>query len=146
MKLNEKEIDNIIDDILQEDDVWAEFDAEWVEEYLNDYTKYEYDNEDLNEISKRVQDARKEIQEEYNTEWVEDYLNDENVEYDDEDVNKILEGLIESQKEFQQQALSEEKETLYQELDQYIEDADIHLDLTNIGKVLVKLANSYLDE
>jgi len=83
---------------------------------------------------------------EFSTEWVEDYLSDKNLEYDDEDINKILEGLKESQKEFQQQALSEEKETLYQELDQYIEDADIHLGLTDIGKVLVKLANSYLDE
>ena len=81
---------------------------------------------------------------EFGTEWVEDYLNDENIEYDDEDVNKILEGLIESQKEFQQQALSEEKETLYQQIDEFIEDADIHLGLTDIGKVLVRLANDYL--
>ena len=107
MKLNEKEIDNIIDDTSQYiyDDLWSEFD----------------------------------------TEWIEDYLSDKNIEYDDEDVNKILEGLKESQKEFQQQALSDERESFYQELDQYIEDADIHLNLTDIGKVLVKLANSYLD-
>ena len=83
---------------------------------------------------------------EFDKVWVEDCLNDENIEYDDEDVNKILERLIESQKEFQQQALSEEKETLYQQIDEFIEDADIHLGLIDIGRVLVKLASSYLEE
>lgn len=83
---------------------------------------------------------------EFSTEWVEDYLNDENIEYDNEDVNNILEGLKKSQKEFQQQALSDEKESLYQQIDAFIEDSDIHLSLTDIGKVLVELAYSYLRE
>ena len=63
-----------------------------------------------------------------------------------EDVNKILEGLIEYQKEFQQQALQDEKQTLYQEIDEFIDNSNIHLSLTDIGKVLVRLANEYLDD
>ena len=109
MKLTGEEIDKILDDAADYiyDDLWNEFDAGWVEDYLSD-----------NEIN----------------------------EYDNEDVDLILKGLKENQKEFQQQALSEEKETLYQQIDEFIDESEIHLNLTDIGKVLVKLANSYLDE
>ena len=46
----------------------------------------------------------------------------------------------------QKESISEEKETLYRAIDEFIDDYDIHLSLTDIGKVLVKLAYSYLDE
>jgi hypothetical protein len=107
MKLTKKEIDVIVDDASQGiyDDVWAELNIEFVEEYILDNTANEYDNEDLNEILKRLQDIQKEIQEEY---------------------------------------ISEEEESLYQEIDEFIHDTDIHLSHTNIGKVLTKLANYYL--
>lgn len=109
MKLNKKEIDNILDDASQYicDDLWSEFSTEWVEDYLNST------------------------------------INDE---YDTEDIELILEGLKDCQKEMQQEAISEEKETLYNELEEFIADSDIHLDLIDIGKVLIKLANSCLNE
>ena len=109
MKLTEKKIDEIVDDASQYiyDDLWSEFNTEWIEDYLSDTTINEYDNEDLNEILKRLQDAQKETQEE---------------------------------------AKSEEKENLYQSIDEFIYDSDIHLSFTDIGKVLVKLANDYLNE
>ncbi len=84
---------------------------------------------------------------EVDTEWVKDYLSDSTAnEYDYEDINLILEGLKENQKEMQEEAKSEEKQDLYQAIDEFIGEYDIHLDLTDIGKVLVKLANNYLDE
>ena len=109
MKLSEKEIDSIIDDASQYiyDDLWSEFNTEWIEDYLSSNNINEYDNEDLNEI---------------------------------------LKGLQEIQKEMQEESISEEKGSLYQSIDEFIDDYDIHLSLTDIGKVLVKLANSYLDE
>lgn len=109
MKLTEEEIDSIIDDASQYiyDDLWSEFNIEWIEDYLSNNTKSEYDNEDLNEILKRLQDTQKEMQEE---------------------------------------AESEEKQDLYQAIDEFIDDYDIHLGLDDIGKVLVRLANSYLGE
>ena len=109
MKLTEREIDSILEDASQYiyDDLWSEFNTEWIEDYLSANTTNEYDNEDLNEILKRLQDVQKEMQEE---------------------------------------SISEEKESLYQAIDEFIDDYDIHLSLTDIGKVLVKLANSYLDE
>ena len=109
MKLTEKEIDSIIDDTSQYiyDDLWSEIDTEWVEDCLSCDNINEYDNEDLNEILKRLQDIQKEMQEE---------------------------------------SISEEKETLYQDIDEFIDNSNIHLSLTDIGKVLVKLANNYLEE
>ena len=41
--------------------------------------------------------------------------------------------------------ISDKKETLYQAIDKFIDGCDIHLGFTDIGKVLVKLANSYLN-
>ncbi len=110
MKLTENEIDSIVDDASQYiyDDLWSEISTGWIEDYLSNTTTNEYDNEDLNEILKRLQDAQKEMQEE---------------------------------------SISEEKETLYQEINNFIDDMDdIHLSLTDVGKVLVRLANSYLNE
>lgn len=109
MKLNQKEIDTIVDDASDYiyDDLWSEFDSEWVEDYLSDTTTSEYDNED---------------------------------------VNLILKELKKAQKEMQEESSNEEKDTLYQTLDEFIYDLDIHLGLVDIGKVLVKLASSYLGE
>jgi len=110
MKLTEKEIDSILDDASPYiyDDVWSEISTEWIEDYLSDTTTNEYDNEDLNEILKGLQDIQKEMQEE---------------------------------------AFSEERDILYQAIEDFIVNYDeIHLSLTDIGRVLVKLANSYLDE
>lgn len=66
MKLTEETIDNIIDDASQYiyDDLWGEFDTEWVEDCLSCNAINEYDNEDINEILKRLQDIQKEMQEE----------------------------------------------------------------------------------
>lgn len=109
MKLTGKEIDKILDDATDYiyDDLWNEFDAGWVEDYLS--------NNKINE-------------------------------YDNEDINSILEGLKENQKQMQKEAKSEEKQDLYQAIDEFIADCDIHLDLTDIGRVLVKLAYCYLED
>ena len=106
MKLNENELDNIMDDIYPYicDDLWNEFSIEWVQDYLND-TGNEYDNEDLNVILERLQDIQKNIQE---------------------------------------QSIFDEKEDLYREIEDFIVDEDIHLSPTDIGRVLVKLAYTYL--
>lgn len=106
MKLNENELDNIMDDIYPYicDDLWNEFSIEWVQDYLND-TGNEYDNEDLNVILERLQDIQKNIQE---------------------------------------QSIFDEKEDLYREIEDFIVDKDIHLSPTDIGRVLVKLAYTYL--
>jgi len=108
MKLNREEIDNIIDNISDDiaDDLWNEVNEDWVSNVLKDYTKCEYDNEDLNEIIEELQTAQKEMQDE---------------------------------------VIFEEKETLYQEIDNFIEGRDIHLNSTDIGTILVKLANDYLN-
>jgi Glu-tRNA(Gln) amidotransferase subunit E-like FAD-binding protein len=108
MKLNREEIDNIIDNISDDiaDDLWNEVNEDWVSNVLKDYTKCEYDNEDLNEIIEELQTAQKEMQDE---------------------------------------VIFEEKETLYQEIDNFIEGRDIHLNSTDIGAILVKLANDYLN-
>lgn len=106
MKLNENELDNIMDDIYPYicDDLWNEFSIEWVQDYLND-TGNEYDNEDLNVILERLQDIQKNIQE---------------------------------------QSIFDEKEDLYREIEDFIVDKDIHLSPTDIGRILVKLAYTYL--
>lgn len=85
---------------------------------------------------------------EITSEWVEDILSNITTnEYDNEDLNEILKELQEAQKEMQEEAFSEEREILYQAIDEFIVNYDeIHLSLTDIGRVLVKLANSYLDE
>lgn len=100
-----------------------------IDKILDDATDYIYD--DLwNELS---------------TEWVRNYLSDNAInEYDSQDVDLILEGLKENQKEMQEEAKSEEKQDLYQTINEFIDDFDIHLSLDDIGKVLVRLANSYL--
>ena len=106
MKLNENELDNIMDDIYPYicDDLWNEFSIEWVQDYLNDIGN-EYDNEDLNVILERLQDIQKNIQE---------------------------------------QSIFDEKEDLYREIEDFIVDKDIHLSPTDIGRILVKLAYTYL--
>ena len=106
MKLNENELDNIMDDIYPYicDDLWNEFSIEWIQDYLND-TGNEYDNEDLNVILERLQDIQKNIQE---------------------------------------QSIFDEKEDLYREIEDFIVDKDIHLSPTDIGRILVKLAYTYL--
>ena len=106
MKLNENELDNIMDDIYPYicDDLWNEFSIEWVQDYLND-TGNEYDNEDLNVILERLQDIQKNIQE---------------------------------------QSIFDEKEDLYREIEDFIVDKDTHLSPTDIGRILVKLAYTYL--
>lgn len=77
--------------------------------------------------------------------WVEDYLSDINVlEYDKEDVNIILDELKEAQKQFQQEELEDEKQSLKQDIDTFIDEYSTHLGLTDIGVILVDLANSYL--
>ena len=83
---------------------------------------------------------------EFGTEWVEDYLSDNTInEYDNEDIDLILKGLKESQKVMQEETKFEEKRDLYQAVDAFIADYDdIHLDSTDIGIVLVKLADAYL--
>lgn len=84
---------------------------------------------------------------EFDSEWVEDYLlsNYPDLEYDNEDINTILVGLKESQKEIQKLELDTEKQTLYDSLNGFIENSDTHLSFTDIGRILVKLAGSYLD-
>lgn len=103
------------------------------------------------EIDSIIDDASQYIYDdlwsEFSIEWVEDYLSDATTnEYDSEDLNDILKGIQYAQKEMQEESISEEKESLYQAIDEFIDNYDIHLSLTDIGKVLVKLANSYLDE
>ena len=109
MKLNRKEIDNIVYNIsdFMADDLWNEVNEDWVSNILKDYTTCEYDNEDLNEIIEELQLAQKEMQDEI---------------------------------------IYEDKETLYQKINNLIEDMDTHLSLIDIGKVLTKLANAYLNE
>ena len=103
---------------------------EEIDKILDDATEYIYDD----------------LWNEFSTEWVEDYLSDNEInEYDNEDINSILEGLKENQKQMQEEAKSEEKLDLYQAVDEFIADYnDIHLDSTDIGIVLVKLADAYL--
>ena len=64
MKLNQKEIDAIVDDASDYicDDLWSKFDSEWVEYYLLNTTTSEYDNEDVNLILKELKKAQKEMQ------------------------------------------------------------------------------------
>lgn len=83
---------------------------------------------------------------EVNEDWVNNVLKDYTTcEYDNEDLNEIVEELQIAQKEMQDEVISEEKETLYQEIDNFIENKDIHLNSTDIGAILVKLANDYLN-
>lgn len=109
MKLNRKEIDNIVNNISDDiaDDLWTEITEDLVSSLMKDYTTNEYDNEDLNEI---------------------------------------VEELQLTQKEMQDEIIYEDKETLYQKINNLIEDTDTHLNLIDIGKVLTKLANTYLNE
>ena len=44
----------------------------------------------------------------------------------------------------QEQSIFDEKENLYREIEDFIVDKDIHLSPTDIGRVLVKLAYTYL--
>lgn len=105
--------------------------GEEIDKILDDATDYIYDD----------------LWNEFGTEWVEDYLSDNTInEYDSEDIDLILKGLKENQKEMQKEAESEEKQNLYQAIDEFIDDYDIHLSLDDIGKVLVRLASSYLGD
>ena len=80
------------------------------------------------------------------TDWVSNVLKDYTTcEYDNEDLNEIVEELQITQKEMQDEIISEEKETLYQEIDSSIEHMNLHLNSTDIGAILVKLANDYLN-
>lgn len=84
---------------------------------------------------------------EFSTDWVEDYLNDcLGTRYDKEDVIKILESLTETQHQMQEEALLEEQQDLYYDLDEYLGGLYNNLRPSDIGKVLVKLANSYLND
>ena len=104
-----------------------------------------------NEIYSILDDASQYIYDdlwsEITSEWVEDILSDITTnEYDNEDLNEILKELQDAQKEMQEEAFSEERKILYQDIDEFIINyAEIHLSLTDIGKVLVKLANSYFN-
>jgi len=83
---------------------------------------------------------------EVNEDWVSNILRAyTKCEYDNEDLNEIVEELQIAQKEMKDEIISEEKETLYQEIDNFIEGKDIHLNSTDIGAILVKLANDYLN-
>lgn len=81
---------------------------------------------------------------EFSIEWVQDYLNDAGIEYDNEDLIEILKRLQDIQKDMQEQSIFDEKEDLYREIEDFIVDKDIHLSPTDIGRVLVKLAYTYL--
>ena len=83
---------------------------------------------------------------EINVDWVSNVLKDYTTcEYDNEDLNEIVEEVQIAQKEMQDEIISEDKETLYQAIDEFIHDSDIHLNHTDIGAILVKLANDYLN-
>ena len=105
-----------------------------------------------NEIYSILDDASQYIYDdlwsEITSEWVEDILSNITTnEYDNEDLNEILKELQDAQKEMQEEAFSEERDILYQAIEDFIVNYDeTHLSLTDIGRVLVKLANNYLDE
>lgn len=91
-------------------------------------------------------DIANDLWNEIDADWVSNVLKDYTTcEYDNEDLNEIVEEVQIAQKEMQDEIISEEKEVLYQAIDEYIHDSDIHLNSTEIGTILVKLANDYLN-
>lgn len=101
-------------------------------------------DEILDNLSNYISD---DLWNEFSTDWVEDCLSDcLNTEYDKEDVIKILEGLTEIQHQMQEDALLEERQDLYYNMNEYLDGLCNNLSSLDIGKVLVKLANSYLND
>ena len=79
---------------------------------------------------------------------IEAILDDNNEEYDSELINEVLAIINEEQKYLDEEAIVEEVQEFKTCLYDYIDElsSEYHLDYERIGKVILSMANEYLNE
>lgn len=82
---------------------------------------------------------------EIDSECVRDLLDENNEKYSDDTIEDILNILLEDQKEYQEGVKESESRDLIDCIEDVIQCNVDHLENSDIGKILVKLANDYFE-